>query len=397
MTIKNFTKSSQARCIILVTILLCTYLIRNIKVFSFNKNSLFLYIGIPLIWTIIIFIIYLFPRMKSAGKMRLNSSLRWWAAYLAIVYILLILGGGLIYGLGKSPYDLTFLGIFRNIFFIFLPLIGKELIRAYLINSIKGKNIAITISLLAVLFTLINVPLDRVLDLKSFPEAVQYLGENILPELSKNIFAGHLVYLGGAQLSIIYLGIIQAFEWFSPVLPNLNWIAKAAIGTLCPIFSLMFIEYIYSTLLKPGKRAYEKKENPIGWIATILVSIGIIWFTVGVFPVYPTVIVTGSMKPMINPGDVVLVEKIKGANVNLKDVIQFKSDDIFIFHRVINISNEKNQLMFQTKGDNNSVADTELVNPGLVKGRVIKVIPKIGWLTLWLKDRNNISKERVEY
>ncbi|MBK5240639.1 signal peptidase I [Clostridium sp.] len=391
------TRISKARCILLIIIMLSIYLIENIQLFSFNKGSIYIYIVKPLIWAAVILLIYFFPRMKSTGKIRLNSYLQWWVVYLAIIYILLMLSGGLIYGFGKSPYDLSLGGVFRNIFFVFLPLVGKESIRAYLINSIKGKKIAITITILAVLYTLLNVPLNRLMDLKSGLEVLQYLGEYILPELSKNIIAGSLVFLGGPYLSIIYLGIIQAFNWLSPILPDLNWIAKALIGTLCPIFSLMFLEYLYSSKVKTRKKAYVKEENPIGWIATISSSLLFVWFVVGVFPVYPSVIVTGSMMPMINPGDVVLVKKIEGQNAKLEDIIQFKSDDIFIFHRVINISDEENQLKFETKGDNNSVADRELVDPGLVKGRVIKVIPKIGWPSLWLKDRNNISKDRVEF
>lgn len=391
------TRLSQPRCILLVTIMLIIYLFENIHFLTFNNSSIYIYIGKPLIWAVVIFLVFSFPRIKALGKLRLNSYLKWWVAYLAIIYVLLLLGGGLIYGFGMSPYDLSLVGILRNIFFAFLPLVGRELIRAYLINSIKGKNIALTISILAILFTLLNLPLSRIMGLKSWAQAVQYIGEYILPELSKNIMAGHLVYLGGAYTSIIYLGIIQAFNWFCPILPNLNWISKAAIGTLCPIFSLMFIEYIYSSKLSPRKKAYDEKENPLGWIATILVSLSIVWFTAGVFPVYPSVIATGSMMPMINPGDVVLVKRIKGENAKLEDVIQYKSDDIFIFHRVISINEDKNQIKFQTKGDNNSVADRELVDPGLIKGRVIKVIPKIGWPTLWLKDRNKISKERFEF
>ena len=38
-------------------------------------------------------------------------------------------------------------------------------------------------------------------------------------------------------------------------------------------------------------------------------SVAIIWFAVGLFPLYPSVILTGSMEPDIMPGDVVLVAK----------------------------------------------------------------------------------------
>jgi signal peptidase I len=391
------TRLSLLRCTVLLIIMLSIYLLESIQFFSFNKTSFFIYNVKPLIWAVVILIIYFFPRIKPIGKIRLNSYLQWWVGYLAIIYVLLMLGGGLIYGFGKSPYDMSPKGIIRNIFIALLPLICKELMRAYLINSIKEKKIFVAIFILAVLYTLLGVPLNRLMGLKGGLETLEYVGENILPELSKNIIAGNLVYLGGAYLSIIYLGIIQAFYWLSPILPDLNWIAKAVIGTLCPVFSLMFIEYLYSLQLKPRKKTYNEKENPLGWIATITFALGIIWFAAGVFPIYPSVIATGSMIPMIYPGDVVLVRKMDGKDAKLGDVIQYKSADIFIFHRVISISEEKNQLKFQAKGDNNSRADSELVDPGLIKGKVIKVIPKIGWPSLLLKSRNSIPKESVEF
>lgn len=391
------TRLSQPRCILLLILMLSIYLVENIQLFSFNKTGFFIYTVKPLMWSIIPIIVFFYPKMKFSGRIRLNGSLKWWVGYLAIIYVLIMLGGGLIYGFGKSPYDLSPKGMFRNILIAFLPIVSKELVRAYLINSIKGKKVSITIFIFALFYTLTSVPLKQLMDLKTWLEALQYIGENILPELSKNIIAGNLVYLGGAFLSIMYLGIIEAFNWFFPILPNLNWIAKAVLGTLCPIFSLMLIEYLYSSQLRPKKKTYEGRENPIGWIATVLFSLIIVWFTAGVFPVYPSVIVTGSMMPMINPGDVVLVKKMDGKRAHLNDVIQYKSDDIFIFHRVINISEEKGELKFQAKGDNNSIPDRELVDPGLIKGKVIKVIPKIGWPSLWLRDRNKIPKERVEF
>ena len=146
------TRISQSRCIFILSIMLSIYLIENIQSFSFNKSSLYIYIVKPLICLVIILILYYLPRMKAVGKILLNSYLKWWVSYLAIIYILLMLGGGLLYGFGKSPYDLSLEGIFRNIFLAFTPLVAKELMRAYLINSIKGKNIARTISIIAILF-----------------------------------------------------------------------------------------------------------------------------------------------------------------------------------------------------------------------------------------------------
>jgi signal peptidase I len=395
-TIK-ITRVSQSKCIILLGIILLIFLIENLNFIKFNSSSAFIYIVKPIMWALTAVIVFAFPKIRHRGKVRLQGFLRWWTMYLAVIYIVLMMAGGLINGLGKSPYDHSLLGITKNIIIIGAALIGRELNRAYLINSVAGKNPFFTMTVIAVLMTLVSLPMSRINDLRGAEQIVQYIGEYVLPELSKNMVASYLVYIGGPVLSIIYLGIIQGFFWFSPILPNLKWITTALIGTLCPIFSLMFIEYMYLSESKTEGAGYEEKENPLGWVATVLVSVFIVWFSVGVFPVYPTVIATGSMKPMINPGDMVLVKKTPGDKVKVGDVIQFKRDKIYIHHRIMEVVEEKEKIKYLTKGDNNSVADSELVNPEDVRGVIVCVIPKVGWPTLLLKGSNKVPKEQVEF
>ena len=47
-------------------------------------------------------------------------------------------------------------------------------------------------------------------------------------------------------------------------------------------------------------------------ILTGVTGVLIIWFAVGLFPIYPSVIITGSMEPLIKPGDIVLLKKTDG-------------------------------------------------------------------------------------
>jgi len=128
---------------------------------------------------------------------------------------------------------------------------------------------------------------------------------------------------------------------------------------------------------------------------TSIVSIGIIWFSVGVFPIYPSVIATGSMEPMIKPGDVILIKKTD--DVKLNDVVQFKRDDILIAHRIIDIVEDDKGKSYRTKGDNNSAPDFELVKGEQIKGKVVKVVPKIGWPTLLVKSKKDVPLEKVEF
>jgi len=133
---------------------------------------------------------------------------------------------------------------------------------------------------------------------------------------------------------------------------------------------------------------------------TSIISIAIIWFSVGVFPIYPSVIATGSMRPMTKPGDVILARKVTDVNnLHTGDVIQFKRDGVSISHRIIEIveDREKGVPVFRTKGDNNSAPDVDLVKPEQVKGKIINVIPNAGWPSLLIRSSREIPLEEIEF
>ncbi|MCM0649310.1 signal peptidase I [Clostridium swellfunianum] len=390
--IKNAAKSS-----FLIALMMAIYLLENLRAVSFNSSTVFIYAIKPAIWIVISCLIIFFSKIRPKAKIRLYSFLRWWAGYLAFIYIVITMGGGLIDGFGKSPYDLSFIGIIKNLFIVITTLLGREIIRARIVNKSSEKYLYFNIVTISIIFTFLSLPFNRISTLQGTQKIVQYIAQYVIPELSKNILACYLSYLGGSVVSIIYIGVIESFTWVFPILPNLKWITQAVIGGLVPIFSLMFIQFIYFSQIKGRKKNFEEKENPLGWIITATLSIGIMWFSFGVFPVSPAVIATGSMKPMIDPGDMVLVRKLKPDDIKVGDVIKFKSDNIYIFHRIISVKNDEQQVKYETKGDNNSTADRELVAIENIKGKVIGVIPKIGWPTLILKSRNDVPKEKVEF
>lgn len=94
------------------------------------------------------------------------------------------------------------------------------------------------------------------------------------------------------------------------------------------------------------------------------------------------VIISGSMIPEIQIGDVVITNNSNQFNVG--DVIAFRNDSTVIVHRIIKELNVNGNLMYQTKGDNNNVADKELVAISTIEGVMIWKIPFIGRILMWL-------------
>ena len=393
----RMTKTSQAKCIGLLMMVVIVYIIQNYTPVLIRDTMWFPYLSKPIIWIILIIAVLRLPRVRPNGKARLMMLMKWVIAFCGVLYVIIMVFGGVLGGFAKSPFDHSLYGIISNIMFIFIPLIGREIVRSYLVNGIKYKNYFLFIGLISILFTLTELPVSSINNLKTKLELVTYLGEIFIPRLCNNILASYLVYRGGASFSIIYLIIYQGFNWFFPVLPNPPWSIKILIDILYPIFTLTFLEYFYSSKANKTGRSNTKSENPLGWAVITITSILIIWFSAGVFPVQPFVIATGSMEPIIYPGDVVLVNKAEVEKLKVGDIIQFQHENIFIFHRIIEVVSEKEEVKYRTKGDNNSAIDNELVKISDIRGKVVYTIPEIGWPTLLLKSEKDVDKSEVEF
>jgi signal peptidase len=210
-----------------------------------------------------------------------------------------------------------------------------------------------------------------------------------LPLLAENLTASLLVLIAGAGASLSFRGLLAAFWWLCPILPNLDWAIKGLIGTVIPIIGIVAINNYYAqqaARIKSRKRT-RNTSMPAGWIITAIIAVAIVWFAVGVFPIKPFLVPSGSMVPIINPGDVVIVAPVKTDTIKVGEIIEYRNvkENINIVHRVIAITGNASNMFFITKGDANGSPDSDPVSPQAVIGREIFVIPKIGWISIAVK------------
>ena len=98
------------------------------------------------------------------------------------------------------------------------------------------------------------------------------------------------------------------------------------------------------------------------------------------------VVLSGSMSPSINAGDLILVSKVEAEDIKEGDIITFKNGKNYVTHRVMNvIRGEDGKLRFKTKGDANEEWDHEVVKAEDLVGKVIFVIPKLGYLINFIR------------
>lgn len=101
------------------------------------------------------------------------------------------------------------------------------------------------------------------------------------------------------------------------------------------------------------------------------------------------VILTGSMEPIIKPGDAVVIRRVPEDEIAVGDVVTYRSTDssyygILITHRVVNIQEENGNKVYVMKGDHNPTVDRSSVLSSQVYGKVVMRIPKIGYLKTFL-------------
>ncbi len=83
-------------------------------------------------------------------------------------------------------------------------------------------------------------------------------------------------------------------------------------------------------------------------------------------------------------GDLLLIRGTDPTEIKLGDVIVYRRGSDLIVHRVVEIrADNANNLMFITKGDANMWFDSPPVRSDQIVGKVLFVIPKLGWPSIW--------------
>jgi signal peptidase I len=102
----------------------------------------------------------------------------------------------------------------------------------------------------------------------------------------------------------------------------------------------------------------------------------------------PRVVLTGSMLPVIQPGDVSVIGPAVPGPVTLPKgrVVLVRDESMtsgFYLHRVVRYD-VSGRLV--TKGDANSTPDTQHVAPDAVRGQLRLVVPLVGRPVVWLQN-----------
>lgn len=152
-----------------------------------------------------------------------------------------------------------------------------------------------------------------------------------------------------------------------------------------------------------GER-WVKKEIVLRWIESIVMGCLVIIVAMSIFtmiqvkqnPNYiptffgykPLSILSGSMRPSLETGDMIFVKTIDAEKVEKGDVISYWiNDDTLITHRVVGIIKQGDgSISYRTRGDANNVEDNQLVGEEQLLGVLAFGIPKGGYAAHFIRS-----------
>ncbi|MFO7291860.1 MAG: signal peptidase I [Actinomycetes bacterium] len=146
-------------------------------------------------------------------------------------------------------------------------------------------------------------------------------------------------------------------------------------------------------------RARHLRPDPIGrrllraaatvvQVAVVAVALAVIALPLATDYQWRTV-VSGSMRPVIHPGDVILTAPM-AKPLEVGDVVTFVDPihgDGEVVHRVVGFDGEG---MVLTKGDANDAVDPWALHPAEISRGVVFRVPKAGFLVEWMSSKAGI-------
>lgn len=386
-------QKSKNITIAIIILMLIYGLLANLKL-VFNINAIYLYIINPLFWiTLAVFLKIAIG--KSYQKSKIKKEVIQYILIAVIIYILTYMISGLFITFGNNPYFTTVKGFLINLWMFGTVIISKEYIRYRLINNVyenDKKEIAILVSLI---YIIIEIELNKYINTKiTLLFALKDICQNLIPLIAKNVLYSYISMKSDWKPASIYELFTKLYLWLSPILPNAPWIMVAIIETTIPTILFFYIRYANSKNSEIKSRQEIENVNPKNSIPLVVLVILVIWFTIGVFPVKPIAVASGSMEKELYVGDVVIVKKCNANDIVNGDIIQYQMKGYTVIHRVIEKKQKNGEYYFTTKGDNNPSEDKESVKEDQVLGKVIFKVKYLGYPAIWLNIIQ--SNEQVE-
>ena len=108
----------------------------------------------------------------------------------------------------------------------------------------------------------------------------------------------------------------------------------------------------------------------------------------------PLTVLSGSMRPTYEPGDLVVIRHKDPRDIRIGEIITYQvrsGESELVTHRVIGReSSTDNSIAFTTQGDANKLPDATLIYDYQIHGTVWYRIPMLGWVNNWFNGEKRV-------
>jgi len=305
--------------------------------------------------------------------------------YELIVYFLLTYGIGILIGFLNNSYSLTPISVIKHTVSPFVFVITSEIIRYVIISTNKDKKYPI------VVITIILILLELSTTINAYTTSTalgifRIIASALIPLTIKHSLLSYISNNTGLKIPIIYRLIMEMYIYIVPIVPNFG-------ESFQTIVNIVLNTVIYLTIYQLiNKRKYKEPEYKIKKYGVIdfvyiLVILCIVGLTSGILKYSLVAVGSDSMQPTFSKGDAVFVnQKPIQEELKEKDIILFEHHNKVVIHRIARIEQIDDKVYFYTKGDANNTEDNLKLEFKDVKGKVMFVIPYIGYPNVLISE-----------
>ena len=136
----------------------------------------------------------------------------------------------------------------------------------------------------------------------------------------------------------------------------------------------------------------------ISYTIALILCLTLILFMLGAFKYESIAILSNSMMPTFERGDIIIFKKVNEnelKEIPENSIIVYSVENKNVAHRVVKKIKKNNTVLYQTKGDRNNVADLKLVEINQIKGIYVFTIKYIGFPSIWLYSYFNEENAKI--
>ena len=327
--------------------LLCFYL--GVSIFlQINYFAFYTNVFNPLFW-LFIFSFFLYQEKEIISSHKAKREF-FYGSIFSLIFIIIYFYLGFCFGFSKNPYRQDWLSRIQNLGITLLPILGIEGIRILL--SMHGKKTVWHGTLISFFLFLLEFLYHTLFTSILSKEAFfQYFFSTLLPLFGNSILYTYFTFKKSYVLSFTDRLWQEGTIFFFPILANLDWFMK---GFLLLLKSTLLYLYEKYRMKREKKWINWNRRNNIsllGYAFTLSFVTILFSFMVGLFNYQPIAILSNSMFPIYERGDILIYHRRKKEELKdlpLQTIIVYQAKDRIVAHRIVQ-KEKKNDIIYAKK------------------------------------------------